>query len=303
MKKTRLTPRITAAVAASVLASMVLASCGGGSDNTDSGPDAAGAEAPLFDALPQKFQDSGAIRVGSDIAYAPMEYYDTDGTTVVGFDKDLTDLLTEQLGVEFEWNNAVFDSLITQLKSDRIDVAISGMSDTAERQQEIDFVDYYRAGAMLLVAKGNPEGLTSIADLCGMTVAVQRGTTQAGYAKDQSKQCEADGQDPIDLLEFDRETEAMLQVKNGRAVSGLQDYPVATYNARTSGGGNDFEVVGDQIDAGPLGIGVSKENAELRDALQQAMQALIDSGDYQDLIEEYDTPLGAIDEATVNGGS
>ncbi|MCP6188330.1 transporter substrate-binding domain-containing protein, partial [Klebsiella pneumoniae] len=87
-------------------------------------------------------------RVGSDIAYAPMEYYDTDGTTVLGFDKELTDLLAEQLGVNFEWNNAVFDSLITQLTSERIDIAISGMSDTAERQQQIDFVDYYQAGAM-----------------------------------------------------------------------------------------------------------------------------------------------------------
>lgn len=300
--KTSQRSRLAAAVAGALLGSLGLAACGNDAQGTDKAPEATGAEAPLFDQLPKAIQESGVIRVGSDIAYAPMEYYDTDGKTVLGFDKDLTDLLTEQLGVSFEWNNAVFDSLITQLKSDRIDVAISGMSDTAERQKEIDFVDYYRAGAMLLVKKGNPEGLESIADLCGQTVAVQRGTTQAGYAKDQSKQCESDGKPAVDLLEFDRETEAMLQVKNGRAASGLQDYPVATYNARTSGGGNDFEVVGDQIDAGPLGIGVSKDAPELRDALQEAVQAVIDSGDYQKLIEEYETPLGAIDEATVNGG-
>ncbi|WP_454131235.1 ABC transporter substrate-binding protein [Microbacterium lacticum] len=243
------------------------------------------------------------IRVGSDIAYAPMEYYDTDGTTVLGFDKELTDLLAEQLGVNFEWNNAVFDSLITQLTSERIDIAISGMSDTAERQQQIDFVDYYQAGAMLLVKKGNPEGLTSIADLCGLTVAVQRGTTQADYAQTQSDQCVADGDSAIELLQFDRETEAMLQVKNGRAASGLQDYPVAAYYARESGGGEDFEVVGEQIEAGPLGIGVGKQNTELRDALQQALQAIIDDGSYQELIDDYQTPLGAIESATINGGS
>jgi polar amino acid transport system substrate-binding protein len=156
---------------------------------------------------------------------------------------------------------------------------------------------------MLLVKKGNPDGLTSIADLCGKTVAVQRGTTQAGYAKQQSKDCTADGKPAIDLLEFDRETEAMLQVKNGRAASGLQDYPVATYNARTSGGGKDFEVVGDQIDAGPLGIGVSKDATQLRDALQKALQAVMDSGDYKKLIDEYQTPLGALESATINGGS
>lgn len=292
--------RFAALLAAGTLA---LAGCGSDSGGKDSAPEAQGESAPFFAELPQDVQDAGVIEVGSDIAYAPMEYFDTDGATVLGFDKELTDLLTEQLGVEFKWNNAVFDSLITQLKSERIDVAISGMSDTAERQQEIDFVDYYQAGAMLLVQKGNPEGLTSIEDLCGKTVAVQRGTTQEGYAQDQSKACESAGEAPIDLLSFDRETEAMLQVKNGRAVAGMQDYPVATYNAKTSGGGNDFEVVGEQVGAGPLGIGIRKDDTQLRDAIQQALQALMDNGDYQELIDKYETPLGAIESATINAGT
>ncbi len=291
--------RAAGTVAVLALGLGALSACGSG-DPAE--PTAIGSEAPLFAELPQDVQDSKKIVVGSDIAYAPMEYYDTDGTTVLGFDKDLTDLMSKQLGVTFEWRSSTFDGLITQLKSQRIDVAISGMSDTPERQQEIDFVDYYQAGAMLLVQKGNPEDLASIEDLCGMTVAVQRGTTQEGYAKEQSSTCEADGKLPIDLLSFDRETEAMLQVKNGRAVAGLQDYPVATYNARTSGGGNDFEVVGDQIQAGPLGIGVNKDDVQLRDALQKALQTIISNGSYQKLIDKYAVPLGAVDEATVNGG-
>lgn len=278
----------------------LLAGCGGETATTE--PVVAGASAPLFDVLPAEYQESKEIVVGSDIAYAPMEYYDTDGTTVLGLDKDIADAMSEELGVVFEWENATFDGLITQLKSGRIDIAMSGMSDTAERQQEIDFVDYYQAGAVLLVRKGNPEGLAGIEDLCGRTVAVQRGTTQEGYAQEQSETCEQAGEAPIDLLSFDRETEAMLQVKSGRADSGLQDYPVASYNARTSGGGEDFEVVGEQIQAGPLGIGVSKDEPELRDALQQALQAIIDDGTYAELLEKYDVPLGAVDRATVNGG-
>jgi len=290
--------RVLAVTATGAVAALALAGC------SSAGPEDGGVdtEAPLYDALPQDIKDAGKIVVGGDIAYAPMEYYDEDGETVLGFDKELTDLMSEQLGVPFEWKNVVFDSLITELKSGRIDMAMSGMSDTPERQQEIDFVDYYIAGAMLLVPKGNPLGLQSFADLCGLTIAVQRGTTQEGYAQEQSATCESEGKEPIEILSFDRETEAMLQVKNGRAAAGMQDYPVATYNARTSGGGEDFEVVGDQVQAGPLGIGVAKEDTELRDALQQAVQAVIDSGEYDKLIEEYETPLGAVDEATINGG-
>ena len=292
-------PRRLAGLPLAVLVAGLLTGCGG---ETATEPVAAGAKAPLFDALPAEYQESKEIVVGSDIAYAPMEYYDTDGTTVLGLDKDIADAMSEELGVVFEWKNATFDGLITQLKSGRIDIAMSGMSDTAERQQEIDFVDYYQAGAVLLVQKGNPEGLEGIEDLCGRTVAVQRGTTQEGYAQEQSEKCEQAGEAPIDLLSFDRETEAMLQVKSGRADSGLQDYPVASYNARTSGGGEDFEVVGEQIQAGPLGIGVSQDEPELRDALQQALQAIIDDGTYAELLEKYDVPLGAVDRATVNGG-
>jgi polar amino acid transport system substrate-binding protein len=289
--------RALALTAAGATAALLLAGCAGAAPEQ-----AVDTEAPLYDALPQDIKDAGKIVVGGDIAYAPMEYYDEDGTTILGFDKELTDILSEQLGVPFEWNNVVFDSLITQLNSGRIDIIVSGMSDNEERQQEIDFVDYYMAGAVLLVPKGNPEGLTGIADLCGRTIAVQRGTVQEGYAQDQSATCEAEGQEPIDILSFDRETEAMLQVKNGRAVAGMQDYPVAAYNARVSGGGEDFEVVGDQVQAGPMGIGVSKDDAELRDAIQQAVQAAIDGGEYGELIEKYETPLGAVDEATINGG-
>lgn len=293
--------RAAAIVAAVALSVVALGGCGTGGSGAEE-PRVIGAKAPLFDQLPAQYQDSKTIIVGSDIAYAPMEYYDTDGTTVLGLDKELTDALSKQLGVRFEWRNATFDGLITQLKSKRIDIAMSGMSDTPERQKQIDFVDYYRAGAMLLVRKGNPENLRSIEDLCGKTVAVQRGTTQEGYAEEQSVKCRAAGQPKINLLSFDRETEAMLQVKNGRAASGLQDYPVAAYNARTSGGGNDFEVVGEQIDAGPLGIGVNKDNTGLRDALQRGLQAIIDSGQYQKIIDSYQVPLGAVDKATINGG-
>lgn len=297
---TRRTIRLTAATAALLCASL-LAACGSGGNGSGTGPAAkpAGNQAPHFKDLPEKYQKAGRIQVGSDIAYAPMEYYGDDGTTVLGFDKELTDLLTKQLGVSFTWNNATFDGLITQLKSGKIDMAMSGMSDTKERQAEVDFVDYYLAGAMILVKKGNPQGITSLEGLCGKTIAVQRGTTQEGYAQDQSKKCST----PIKILSFDRETEAMLQVKNGRAVADLQDYPVATYNARTSGGGNDFEVVGEQIQAGPLGMAVSKSDSGLRDALQKALQATIDDGSYTKLIAKYETPLGAVKSATTNAGS
>lgn len=291
-------------LASAVLVTLLAASTAAcGTSGDDSEPKAATTSAPLYKDLPKEIREAGKIVVGSDISYAPMEYYDTDGTTVLGFDKDLADALSKQLGVPFEFKNASFDGLITSLKSKRLDVVISGMSDTKKRQASVDFVDYYTAGAMLLVKKGNPEGLKSLTSLCGKTVAVQRSTTQAGYAAEQSKTCVKDGKKKIQILEFDRETEALLQVKQGRAVAGLEDYPVASYNARTSNGGKDFEVVGEQIEAGPLGIAVGKQDTALREALSKALAAIIDNGAYTKLIEKYGIPEGAVTEAKVNAGT
>lgn len=293
--------RALAPVVALVTAA-ALAACGGGDDAAPgAAPTTVDTAAPLYEQLPQEIKDKGSIQVGSDIAYAPMEYYAEDGTTVLGFDKELADLLAAELGVPLVFNNSTFDGLITQLDSDRFDLAISSMSDTAERQEQVDFVDYYMSGSIMFVKAGNPNGFTTVQDLCGQPIALQRGTVQHDYVTETlSPECEAAGRGPVEVLAFDRESEAMLQIEQGRAVAGIQEYPVAVYNTQQSGG--KFETVGEQVIAGPLGIAVSKEDTQLRDAVQQALQRNIDDGDYQQLIEKYETPQSAVEQATINAG-
>jgi polar amino acid transport system substrate-binding protein len=118
-------------------------------------------------------------------------------------------------------------------------------------------------------------------------------------ATPQQVKCKAAGK-PLDVLKFDTDPEALLQVKQGRAVADMNDFPVAAYNVSKS---SDFEVVGDQIEAGPYGIGVRKEDAALRDALQKAVQALIDSGAYSTILEKWKVTAGAVTTAAVNGGT
>ena len=76
------------------------------------------------------------------------------------------------------------------------------------------------------------------------------------------------------MLTFSTDTDALTQIKSGRAAADMNDFPVAEYNAKTSGGGNDFEVVGEQISAGPYGIGVRKDDTQLRNAIQAARQPI-----------------------------
>jgi polar amino acid transport system substrate-binding protein len=273
---------------------LALTACGSDDNSTVSTPSTS--SAPLASLLPADIKAKGKLVFGSDVAYAPVEFFDTDGKTVIGIDPDLGKAIGEQLGITLEFQNATFDGLIASLKSKRIDLIMSAMSDNKKRQAEIDFVDYFSAGTSIIVKKGTT-GITSLDDFCGKTIAIQQGTTQDDVAEAQKTKC---GANKLTVLKFKTDPEALLQVKNGRAVADMNDFPVAAYTAQKQ---PDFEVVGEQIEAGPYGVGVRKEDTQLRDALQKALQALIDNGTYAKVLEKWQVTNGGLKTATVNAGT
>jgi polar amino acid transport system substrate-binding protein len=246
------------------------------------------------------------LRVGSDIEYAPIEFYQENGQEPQGLDVDLANALGAKLGMTVTFvNDTDFAGIIGALRAGRFDVVMSAMNDTAERRGEgVDFVDYFRAGSSILVQKGNPRSVKGLDDLCGATVAVQKGTTQdTDILTAQESKCRTAGR-PVTVLRFEKDIDALQQVKNGRAVADLEDFPVAAYNAATSGGGNDFDVVPTQVgDVGVYGIAVPADNAALRDRLRDALRAAIDDGTYDRILARWNISAGALKTAAVNGAS
>lgn len=297
--------------AIAVAGAMLLTACGDQTNGGSTGGDTKKSNAPLFDKLPASYQKSGVIKVGTNAEYAPME--SVEGGKIIGVDPDIAEALGKQLGVKFTFTSGSFDGLITALNTGRHDMAMSSITDTEQRQQGlddkgkklgkgVDFVDYFLAGTAVYTKKGNPKGLTSIEDLCGQAAAVQRGTTYEKALQDQSKACKDGGRKAITIQSFENDTEAQTRVKSGGAVAGVNDYPVAVDLARKADGGKAFEVIGEQVDAGPFGIAVNKDNTGLRDALKEAVDAIIKDGSYQKVLEKWGATSGAIDKAAVNGG-
>jgi polar amino acid transport system substrate-binding protein len=245
------------------------------------------------------------LRVGSDIEYAPIEFYKENSKQVQGLDYDLAQALGKKLGAKVTFiDDTDFAGIIGALKAGRFDVVMSSMNDTAERRGKgVDFIDYFRAGSSILVQKGNPKQIKTVADLCGATVSVQKGTTQdTDILTPQTAKCPPGK--ALDVLRFEKDTDALQQVKNGRAVADLEDFPVAAYNAATSGGGADFEVVGDQVGAvGAYGIAVPTDSRVLRDSLQAALTAIIKDGTYDQILARWNVSAGALKTAAINGGS
>ncbi|NGN67293.1 ABC transporter substrate-binding protein [Streptomyces sp. A7024] len=290
--------RLAAVSALAVAGALVLSACG---DQTEGGSGDSektnGSTSSLNKELPKKVRDAGVLKIGSDVAYAPMEF--TKGGKTTGVDIDIANALGKELGVKVEFKNNTFDNLIPAMQTGRFDMIMSSMTDNKDRQGKVDFVDYFTAGVSILTNKGNPHKLETLDDLCGKKVALQRGTVSADIAKAQNKKCDK----PIEVLPFTKDTEALLQVRQERAVADLNDFPVAAYNAKTSGGGKDFEVVGEQVEAAPYGIAVPKEQKELRDALVKALDKIIENGEYGKVLKKWNVEQGAVTKAAVNGGN
>jgi polar amino acid transport system substrate-binding protein len=317
-------PSRTRAWQAALLGSaLVLATtaCGGGPDGAGGGQPAPGggpsavpdnaalitaikADPQLTAALPPAVAQAKTLHLASNIQSAPNNFYSGDGKTPIGYEVDLAKAVGAKLGVTVAYQDMAFGSLITSLQSGRVDLTMAAMNDTKERQQQIDFVDYFASGITIMVGKGNPEGITGPDTLCGKNVAVVQGTSHQKFAAAQSAKCTQAGKPAIAVTATDSDTQNQNQLRTRRVAAILNDLPSAVYISRTAGEGKFFDVVpGQPIEGGPYGIGFTKANTKLRDAVKQALQSLIADGTYGKILQSWGVEQGAVKEAAVNGGS
>lgn len=247
--------------------------------------------------LPDEIKEAGVLVVGTDAAYPPNEYKDADGNPI-GWDVDLVDALGAKLGLEIQYEIASFDKIIPSITGGTMDMGMSSFTDNAERQKQVDFVDYYSAGILWAAPAGktvDPE------NACGLKVAVQATTyehTDELPAKSQA--CVDAGKPAIEITPFDTQDAAANAVVLGQADAMSADSPVTGYAiAQTDG---KLEAAGEVFDSAPYGFPVEK-GSELAAAVQAAMQSLIDDGTYGDILAEWGVEAGAVDTIEINAGS
>ena len=288
---------LVAPLALAAAAAFVLTGCVNNEEAPDSGSSAGGsvsADDKLVALLPDDIAKAGVLKIGVDASYAPNEFEADDGS-VTGWDAEIAEAVAAKLGLKVEWEKSLFDAILPKVAGGTLDLGWSSFTDNEERQAQVDFVDYYNAG--LQFAKGkDAEDLT---EWCGITVAIQASTTSEQYLQDASDACVAEGKDAVDMLKSDGQDEATNNAVLGRADYLLGDSPIIQYGVAQS---DDALVLsGDVFDAAPYGVVIEKDG-DLIEAIQAAMQAIIDDGTYEDILSEWGVEGGAIDEATINAG-
>ena len=185
------------------------------------------------------------MTVAADASYAPNEFFAPDGHTIIGMDADLSKALAAAMGLKANLVNETFDGIIPGLAAGKYDMGASSFTDTKEREKTVDFVTYFLAGTSFFTKASGGTSVTGLADLCGKTVAVEKGTTEETDASGQSTKCKKSGKPGVTVLTFPDQNGANLALSSGRAQLVMADSPVAAYAVKKSNG--QFKITGQTV--------------------------------------------------------
>jgi polar amino acid transport system substrate-binding protein len=289
-----------------VLAVALVAAGCGGDDNagTESGGNTGTTAAtPAVDEalaakVPDEIKSDGKLLLGTDPTYAPNEFLDTDGKTVIGFDVDLFNAIAAKLGLKTQWQPSKFADIIPGVQSGKYEAGVSSFTINDERKQQVNMISYFNAGTQWGTKKGNPNGVQPDS-ACGKKVAVQTATVQETEdLPKRNKDCEAAGNPKITVDSYQDQGQATAAVVSGKDDAMLADSPVVAYAVKQTNG--QLELLGDIYDAAPYGYVVKKDQADFAQAIADAVKALITDGTYKTILEKWGVQAGAIDNPAVN---
>ena len=268
--------------------------------STASSSAGSGADASVAALVPSAIKSKGTLTVAADASYAPNEFIGPDGHTVVGMDADLAKAIAAAMGLKANVVNVTFDAIIPGLAAGKYDLGASSFTDTKAREKVVNFVDYFSAGESFFTKASGGTSVSTLADLCGKSVAVESTTTEQTDAQAQSKKCKAAGKPAVTVIVFPNQNAANLALSSGRAQLGFADSPIAAYQVKKSSG--SFKLVGPTFAAAPYGLAIPKKSG-LDKAVLAAVKSLIKDGSYTKILTKWGVQAGAITTPKLNGAT
>ena len=244
--------------------------------------------------LPANIKKAGYITFGVDATYRPNEFKDAKGNPI-GWGIELATAVAAKLGVKPRFTIATFDSILPAIKGGKYDAGISSFTDNKEREAQFDFANYYTAGIQWATLKGKTVDPNNA---CGLTVAVQTGSTEADDVKVKSDACVKAGKKAITALTYDAQDAAVSAVVLGRANAFSADSPVTEDGVAQSKG--KLVLSGAIYGAAPYGIPVLK-GSSLAKAISLALADVYKDGTYSKILKKWGVQAGAVTTFGING--
>jgi polar amino acid transport system substrate-binding protein len=296
--RARYTLPALAAVAALMLTGCVdnsAPSAGGSTGN--SGASAISKDDAAAKLLPADIAKAGTVNIGTDAAYPPNEYKNESGNPI-GWGIEISDGIAAKLGLKPKYQVSNFNNIIPSITGGKIDIGESSFTDNAEREKQVDFVNYYTAGILW----ASPTGKTVDPDnACGLKVAVQANTVEdTDELPAKNTACTSAGKAAIEVQKYDSQEEATNAVVLGKADALSADSPVTLYAISKTKG--KLQATGKSFDVAPYGI-ATKKGSQMTKAVQAALQSMVDDGSYKKILDKWGVTDGGLDKITINAGA
>jgi polar amino acid transport system substrate-binding protein len=285
--------------AATLACTLVLAAaCGGGSSGgKQSVQPQSSVDSALAAKVPASVKSDGTLTIGVDSTYAPNEYLAADGKTVVGWDVDLFNAVAAKLGLKTKWVTASFGTIIASVDSGKFEMGVSSFTINSDREKQALMVSYYSAGTQWATQKGNPSGI-SPDSACGHRVAVQKDTVEVDDLTARSKKCTSAGKKAITIDQYVAQDAATSAVVSKKDDAMLADSPICAYAVSKTQG--QLQLLGAIYGAAPYGAVVPKSAQQFAQAVQGAVQKLIDDGTYKRILDKWGVAGGGIPTSEIN---
>ncbi|HEX6229861.1 MAG TPA: basic amino acid ABC transporter substrate-binding protein [Solirubrobacterales bacterium] len=215
------------------------------------------------------------LTVGSDVPYPPFEEFGESKTEFTGFDVELVEAVAEKLDREPEFIDTSFDTIFRDLAQGKFEMVASATTITDEREKTVDFSDpYYLAEQSILAKEGSD--VKSVADLDGVTVGVQQGTTGQEFVEEETNAAE--------VRPYPEGPDLVTPLKGGTIDAAVLDIPVAENLAAAQAG---IEVAAEIKTGEEYGLVVQQGEEDLLNEVNEALQELKDDGTLGELYEKW----------------
>lgn len=273
---------------------LVMAACGDSSSSTPEPPPTATRE---FVATPEqptegqtpgsawaRVQETGQLVVGLSADYPPFEYY-TDEFTLDGFDVALIQQIAQEMGLQVAVQDLAFDGLGSALQVGQIDVAISAISVTPERDAVVDFSNVYYVSEDAILARADSQfgAIESVEQLAGYTVGVQTGTVYQRWLEDNL--IDTGLMPESNLFLYQQAVQAVADLSEGRIDLVVLDLGPAQVAAGTPD--LDVTIAAQGLNRERYGIAIAAGESALQTAINDALLTLQNAGYISQLAMTY----------------
>lgn len=251
--------------------------------------------------LPAAIRQRGTIIAAIVPNYPPLESRDPATNALTGFDVELGNAIAAKLGVKIDWQETSFEQMVAAVDTGRVDIILSGMTDLASRYDKVTFIDYMRSGPQFFVQAARLKEFPDMLALCGKSVGASRRTSfPKEIAAWSDAHCLPAGKPAINFVGTEGSADARTQLKQGRIDAAVQGNETLPYVMDQEP--NTFAPVGAAIASQYTGIGTAPGAKELREAMAEALGALVADGTYKALLAKWKLSDTAIERVTINAG-